>query len=189
LEQRLSERELSGEPASLATAAQLLWAAQGITRGGKGRTAPSAGAHYPIELYLLAGRVTELASGVYHYRPHHHDLIPGVTADHLLVEVADACFEQTWIAGASLVVVITAVFERTTVEYGERGNDYVLMEVGSVYQNLHLQAAALGLGATVVGAFSGERITSVLGLPENHLPQALMPVGVALRWADRQGDG
>lgn len=176
LEMRCSVREFSSRPIALEDASQLLWAGQGISRGGKGRTAPSAGAHYPIELYLVTGDVADLAPGVYHYNPRRHDLTQRLTGD-LRTKLAEASLGQTWIAGASLIVVFTAVFGRTTVEYGEPGINYVIMEVGSVYQNVDLQAAALGLGTTVVGAFSAEHVAGLLALPEDHLPQALMPVG------------
>ncbi len=186
LESRRSVREFSSEPLTLEHASQLLWAAQGINREGSGRTTPSAGAHCPIELYLVASDVAALTPGAYHYRPDHHDLTQCAEGD-LRVELADASLQQTWMVGAPLVVVITAVFGRTTAEYGARGVNFVHMEVGSVYQNVHLQAAALELGTTVVGAFDDERVTRLLGLPADHEPLAMMPVGMVRRVKDELG--
>jgi SagB-type dehydrogenase family enzyme len=94
------------------------------------------------------------------------------------VELAEVCLKQTWMAGAPLVVIVAAVYRRTTAEYGDRGIRFVFMEVGSVYQNIHLQAAALGLGTTVVGAFDAERAIRLLELPVDHEPLAMMPVGM-----------
>ena len=176
MELRHSEREFSPECLTLEHVSQLLWAAQGVTRGGKSRTAPSAGAHYPLELYVVAGDVAGLDAGIFHLRPRHHDLVQKRGGDHR-AELADAALQQAWIVGAPLIVVIAGVFSRTTAEYGDRGVHYVLMEVGSVYQNIHLQATALGLGTTVVGAFDDERVARLLGLPDDHKPLAMMPVG------------
>jgi len=180
LELRRSVREFSAEHVTLEHISQLLWAAQGITRDGKGRAAPSAGAHYPVEVYLVAGDVPGLSQGTYHYRPGRHDLEQRTVGDHR-AELADAALQQTWMVDAPLIIVIAAVFGRTTAEYGDRGNHYVFMEVGSVYQNVHLQTAALGLGTTVVGAFDDARVARVLGLPDDQEPLAMMPVGMVGR--------
>ncbi len=176
LESRRSVREFSAEELSLDHLSQLLWAAQGVTRGGRGRTVPSAGAHYPMELYVVAGDVPGLVPGTYRYRPERHDLEHRRAGD-VRAELADAALQQTWMVGAPLVIVVTAVFSRTTGEYGDRGRHYVFMEVGSVYQNVHLQAATLNLGTTVVGAFEDERVARLLGLPIDHEPLVMMPVG------------
>ncbi len=176
LRMRRSVREYSAEPLALADLAQLLWAAQGITRSGGRRTAPSAGATYPIELYVAAGRVEELAPGLYKLRVASHELVEMLTED-LRDEIAAAALAQNWLADAPAIIVIAGNIERTAARYGQRAVRYVHMEVGGVAQNVYLQAAALGLGTVFVGAFSDTRVKAVLRLPESEQPFAIMPVG------------
>ena len=104
LELRRSVREFSAEGLNLDHVSQLVWAAQGVTRKGKGRTAPSAGAHYPLELYVVAGDVVGLDPGTYHYHPKRHDLEQRSSVD-LRTQLADAALQQTWMAAAPLVIV------------------------------------------------------------------------------------
>jgi SagB-type dehydrogenase family enzyme len=113
---------------------------------------------------------------VYRYRPGRHDLLP-VAAGDPRVALAAAAAGQEWVAEGPAVIVVTAVYERTTRKYGQRGVRYARMEAGAAVQNVYLQAAALGLGTVCVGAFHDERIGRLLGLPEDHEPLALMPVG------------
>ncbi len=176
LNERRSVREYSTEPLALADLSQLLWAAQGITRSGGRRTAPSAGATYPIELYVAAGMVDGLASGLYKYRVGSHDLVEMMTAD-VRDQLAVAALAQDWIADAPAVIVIAGAIERTAARYGQRAVRYVHMEVGGVAQNIYLQATALKLGTVFVGAFSDTRVKSALRLPESEQPFAIMPVG------------
>lgn len=174
--QRRSVRSFGAAPLSLAQLGQLLWAAQGITHQEGLRTVPSAGALYPLELYVVVGAVDGLKAGVYHYRPDGHQLSKIAEGDRRQ-PLARAALGQSWIAEAAVVIAIAAIFERTTRKYGERGVRYVHMEVGHAGQNLHLQASALGLGTTVVGAFDDDEVAAVLGLPERTQPLTLMPVG------------
>jgi SagB-type dehydrogenase family enzyme len=174
--QRRSVRSFGAAPLSLAQLGQLLWAAQGITHPEGLRTAPSAGALYPLELYAVVGAVDGLKPGVYHYRPDEHQLSKVADGDRR-EPLARAALGQSWIAEAAVVIAFAAIFERTTRKYGERGVRYVHMEVGYAGQNLHLQASALGLGTTVVGAFDDDEVSAVLGLPERTQPLTLMPVG------------
>lgn len=178
LGQRRSVREYSAQPLALADLSQLLWAAQGVTRSGGRRTAPSAGATYPIELYVAAGQVDELAPGLYSYRVRSHELVEVMTED-LRDEIAAAALAQDWIADAPAVIVIAGNVERTAARYGQRAVRYVHMEVGGVAQNIYLQATALGLGTVFVGAFSDTQVKAVLRLPEGEQPFAIMPVGRA----------
>ncbi len=178
LRKRRSIREYSAEPLALADLSQLLWAAQGITRSGGRRTAPSAGATYPIELYVAAGKVDELAPGLYKFRVGSHELVEVMTED-LREEIAAAALAQDWIADAPAVIVIAGALERTAARYGQRAVRYVHMEVGGVAQNIYLQATALGLGTVFVGAFSDTQVRAVLRLPESEQPFAIMPVGKA----------
>jgi SagB-type dehydrogenase family enzyme len=176
LEQRRSIREFSRDGLILEDVSQLLWAAQGITGRRGFRTAPSAGALYPLELYIVTGDVAGLAPGVYRYRPKKHDLVLVATGD-LRKPLASAALGQTWVRRAPMVLVIAGVYERTMTKYGQRGRRYVHMEVGHAAQNIYLQATANGLGTVMVGAFHDKEVQEVLSLPVDHEPLGLMPVG------------
>ena len=170
-------REYVDKPLTLFKVSQLLWAAQGITsRDGK-RAAPSAGATYPIELYLVAGMVEGLEPGVYHYIPENHSLRLVFTGD-VRAELMEACLGQSWVGDAPVSIVICAVYERTTARYGERGIRYVHIEVGCVCENIYLEATALVLGTVAVGAFYDDQVSRVLDLPAEVKPLLVMPVGV-----------
>lgn len=176
LQQRRSVRDYSNKPLALSEIGQLLWAAQGITHSDGLRTAPSAGALYPLELYVVAGRVNDLPAGVYHYLPAAHRLQATVDTD-LRKRLARAAFGQSWLADAAAVVVFSAVLERTARKYGERAVRYVDIEAGHAAQNLFLQAGALELETVVVGAFDDNAVASLLQLPADVRPLLLMPVG------------
>lgn len=175
LARRRSVREYAPGALTLAEISRLLWAAQGVSEPGR-RTAPSAGATYPLEVYLVAGEVEGLAAGVYRYRPGRHRL-EAVTDDDIRLPLAAAAWGQGWLRRAAAVVAIAAVFERTTARYGKRGERYVHMEAGHAAQNLLLQATALGLGAAPVGAFSDTLVSRLLRLPDGESPLYLIPVG------------
>ncbi len=176
LADRRSVREFRDEPLTLANLAQLLWAVQGIRHPEGYRTAPSAGALYPLETYAVLGRVEHLGPGIYHYRPQDHTLTRLADGD-LRPLVAAAAVGQSWIREAPMIVVIAAVYERSTDKYGLRGHRYVHMEAGQAGANLCLQAVALGLGATFVGAFDDRALQGLLDLPEAEQPLAVIPVG------------
>ena len=171
---RRSVRSYQDEALSLTELAQLLWAAQGITAHWGGRTAPSAGATYPLEVYAVVGEVTGLEAGVFHYRPDGHLLVRRTAGD-LRGELASAALGQGWVREAPVSLVIAARYERTTGRYGERGVRYVHIEVGHAGQNIYLQAEALGLGTVIVGAFDDQDVKTLLGIEEE--PLAIMPVG------------
>jgi len=175
LAQRRSVREFSAGALTLTEVSRLAWAAQGAT-DHEGRTAPSAGATYPLEVYLAVGEVKGLAAGVYRYRPGPHRLEVVADGD-VRLPLAAAAMSQQWVSRAALVVVIAAVFERTTARYGRRGERYVHMEAGHAAQNLLLQATALGLGATPVGAFNDAEVCRLLRLPDGETPLYLTPIG------------
>jgi SagB-type dehydrogenase family enzyme len=174
--QRRSVREYTHDPLTLAEVAQLLWAGQGATHSRARRTVPSAGALYPIELYLLAGDVTGLETGLYRYRVAGHDLVESGRQD-LRADLADAALGQDQVKAAPAVIVIAGAVGRTASKYGQRATRYVLMEVGSVAQNIHLQAAALGLGTVFIGAMRDARVMQVLGMPDDESPFCIMPIG------------
>ncbi len=175
LAHRRSVREFASGALTLDEVSRLVWAAQGTTPP-TGRTAPSAGATYPLEVYLVAGDVKDLSAGVYHYLPGQHRLEP-LSAGDIRRPLADAAVDQAWIGRAAMVVVIAAVYERTAARYGRRAERYVHMEAGHAAENLLLQATALGLGATPVGAFNDAEVAGVLRLPSGEAPLYLIPVG------------
>ena len=176
IKQRRSVREFSRKSLALEDISQLLWAAQGIT-GRRGlRAAPSAGALYPLELYVVAGNVEGLSPGVYRYRPRKHDLVLVASGDQRK-PLASAAIDQSWVRRAPAVLVITGVYERTMTKYGQRGRRYVHMEVGHAAQNVYLRATARGLGTVMVGAFDDKEVHEALRLPTDHEPLGLMPIG------------
>jgi SagB-type dehydrogenase family enzyme len=168
--QRRSVRAFSDEPLSDENLSQLLWAAQGETDPRGYRAAPSAGALYPLELYL----VTE--KGLFHYKPDDHSLMRLGEGD-MREGVWRAGLEQDSLRDAPAIFVITAVYARTAAKYGARAERYVHLEAGHAAQNLLLQAVALDLGAVPIGAFDDEAVQAVLSLPEDHAPLYLIPVG------------
>jgi SagB-type dehydrogenase family enzyme len=174
--ERRSVREYARGTLTLPQVAQLLWAAQGVTHRDGGRAAPSAGALYPLELYLVAGKVDGLAPGSYRYVPVKHELQP-VSAGDLRRPLCAAAHVQECVADGAAVFVFTAVERRTTRKYGSRGVRYIHIEVGHAAQNLALQATALGLGSVTVGAFDDAAVRHALALPEGEAPLYLMPVG------------
>jgi SagB-type dehydrogenase family enzyme len=173
---RRSIRDFTGAPLSLVQVSSLLWAAQGITSPEGFRTAPSAGALYPLEVYLVVGDISELAEGVYAYHPREHAL-EIVAAGDRRRQLSDAAFSQDWIRSSAAIIVLAAVARRTTRKYGERGHRYVHMEAGHAAQNVYLQAVSLGLGTTTVGAFDDARVKAVLEIPGEARPLCLLPIG------------
>ena len=176
---RSSVREYSTEALSIAQLSQLLWAAQGITHGGRFRAAPSAGATYPLELFIVAGSVDGLAAGTYRYDASNHSLHPHMEGDQSQKLLEASSFKQDFIAQAPVDIVICAVYERTTDFYGQRGVRYVHMDTGHTAENIALQAVALGLDTVMVGAFDDDAVGTAMCLPEGLAPLYIIPVGKA----------
>lgn len=167
--QRRAERDFLDQPLSLSQLGQLLWAAQGET--GDGRNAPSAGALYPLEIYIAH------ADGIYHYRPAGHE-VAAVSADDIRAPLAEAALDQRAFHSAPAVIVIAGVNERMAVKYRNRAEQYVLIEVGHAGQNLLMQAAVLGIGAVPTGAFHDDDVAELFNLPDGTEPLYLIPVGL-----------
>ncbi len=167
---RRSVRAFTAETLSLAQVGQLLWAAQGVTDPAGLRAAPSAGALYPLELYVI------LPEGLYHYRPAEHHMARLADED-LRETVWEAGLRQDALQQAPAIFVFAAVYERTAARYGDRAERYVHMEAGHAAQNLALQAVALGLGSVPIGAMQDEQVQARLDLPADHAPLYLIPVG------------
>ncbi len=182
LQGRRSERSYKNEPLSLSEVSQLLWAAYGVTRkmpGFRGglKTAPSAGATYPLELYLVAGNVTDLPKGIYRYVPGQHALAK-VFAGDKRAELCAAAHGQSMVRNAPALIVYTAIYERATGRYGTRGKDrYVCMDLGHSAQNVYLQAYTLGIGTCAVGAFDDNALKKALPIAKNEIPLYIMPLG------------
>ena len=134
------------------------------------------GAGNPVMSYQLAGAVEGLPSGVYRYRPAGHDLVLLREGD-ARADLAQAALGQTWMKRAPIMIAVAAVYERTTGKYGSRGEKYTHIEVGAATQNLCLQAVALELATTVVGAFEDRSVKRLLGLAPEEKPMLLIPVG------------
>lgn len=176
--QRRSVRRFSDRPLGIEEIGQLLWAAQGITEPGRGlRSAPSAGATYPLEMLVAAGNVTGLPAGLYRYRPQAHSLEVVAQGDPR-PDMHRAALNQSSVLQAPAVFVITALPERTETRYGQRTMRYVLMEAGHAAQNLCLQAVALGMGTVVIGAFHDADMAVILDLPSGEPPLYLIPTGI-----------
>lgn len=176
LQQRKSVRDYSNESLSLTEISQLLWAAQGlIDRTGR-RTTPSAGALYPLEIYLVAGNVTGLSAGIYKYIPSQHALTKVVERD-LRAALSSAALGQAAVANGAAALVVAAVYERTTQKYGDSGRRYVDMEAGHAAQNVYLEAAFLKLGTVVIGALNEKEVIGVLRMPPNETPLSILPIG------------
>ena len=170
LARRRSVRSFTEEELTLEEISQLLWAAQGMTAAWGGRTAPSAGALYPLEVYVAT------TNGLYHYVPQGHKVIIE-SQDDLRPKLWEAGLKQDAIRDAAAVFVITAVYQRTAKKYGGRAERYVKLEAGHACQNILLQAVALHLGAVPIGAFYDDQVQAALSLPPDHEPLYLIPVG------------
>ena len=174
---RTSQRSFSDEALTLEQAASLLWAAGGLNVDGETgptRTSPSAGGAYPLDFYLVAGNVEDLAPGIYRYDYINHDLDPVIGEDRRAL-LAEAALGQDLIAEAPASIVFVAHFERTTGRYGERGERYVYMDTGYASQSVHLLAVELGLGTVAIGAFDDAEVAAVL--ETGGAPLKIMPVG------------
>lgn len=186
MQNRRSIREYADTSITLADVSQLLWAAYGITlpvedgpeflRGGL-RTAPSAGALYPLEIYLVARNVVDLPAGVYLYRSDIHKLARTTDEDRW-EELAEACLGQPHFETAAVAIVYSAVFGRNTSKYGARGRErYVCMDLGHSAENVYLQAYALGMGTCAIGAFDDLGVKRAVGMTRQEAPLYVMPVG------------
>ena len=184
---RRAVRRYRREPLDLSQLSQILWSAQGITGTREFRAAPSAGATYPLEIFVFVGKQgviaseakqapEELQAGIYHYEADSHSLSLHKPAD-LRPDLARATLDQEFIIDAPVDIVICALYHRTSYRYGRRGERYVHIEVGHIGENIHLQAVALGLATMEVGAFHDEEVRKVLGVDEQIKPLYIMPLG------------
>jgi len=182
---RRSVREFESKALNMQQISQILWAAYGITqemsspsflRGGF-KTAPSAGALYPLEIYIVAGNINGLDQGIYKYLPEGHQLMKTYDQD-VRDDLAEAASNQDFIAQAPASLFYAAVYSRTTEKYGNRGEErYVCMDLGHSAQNVCLQVVAMNLGTCPVGAFDDRMVRNVMMIPNNEEPLYIMPIG------------
>lgn len=179
IKNRRSVREYARLPLTLNDISQLLWAGQGVTSESGGRAAPSAGALYPLEVYLVAGNVENLATGIYRYLPAEHALA-GIKDGDARSDLAKAALGQSAVNDGAANIVITAFYERSTPRYGERGIRYAQLEAGHAAQNICLEATALDMGSVTIGAFYDDQVRDILSISANETPLYIIPVGKKL---------
>jgi len=177
--ERKSVRDFADISLTLKEVSQMLWAAGGVTLDGitgPTRAYPSAGAIYPLEIYLVAGNVEALEPGVYHYDWRKHSLVLLKKGD-FRTALARAALGQRMIKDAPATIVVAASFGSIKRRYGKRGaTRYVSMDAGHLGQNVHLQAQSMGLGTVMIGAFTDDKVVKVVGL-RDETPIYMMPVG------------
>lgn len=173
---RRSIRDFKSEALTIADLSQLLWAAQGITALGGYRTTPSAGALYPLELYVAVGNVNGLAAGIYHYDPGHH-VVCRMDEHDRRAELSAASLDQTWMQSAAVILILTAVSRTTSEKYGHKSVGFIYMEVGAAAENVSLQAVSLNMTSVMVGAMEEAKVKKLLHLKEGEEPLCLIPVG------------
>ncbi|MFA5375267.1 MAG: SagB/ThcOx family dehydrogenase [Dehalococcoidia bacterium] len=174
---RRSVRDYKSDAITLEQLSQLLWSGQGITAMDFFRAAPSAGASYPLELFVIAGNVKGLDAGVYRYNVKEHSLSLHIKGDIKEKLGTTAAFNQKCISEAPACISICAVYERTMKTYGKRGERYVHIDTGHAAENIALQAVALGLATVMVGAFEDKKVGEILNLGEELKPLYIIPVG------------
>lgn len=170
IHKRRSVRAFITKEITMDDISQLLWACQGITGSGDRRASPSAGALYPLEIYLVKN------DGLYHYIPRGHK-IEKILDEDIRRQLADAAYGQGFVAEAPIDIIICAVYERVMSRYNERGIRYTDMEAGHAAQNVFLQAVALGLDSVAVGAFGDVAVAKIMRLPAGVKPLYILPVG------------
>ena len=176
---RRSIRDYARRPIPVGMLSQILWAAQGVTDARAGyRAAPSAGALYPLELYVAVtdGGVADIKAGVYRYGPEEHT-ITLVDGGDRRSKLKAAAHGQEQVGLAAVTLVLTGAFERSASKYGDRAAQYVFQESGHAAENVYLQSTALGLGTVVMGAFDEDEVRRAISLGSNEKPLYLMPIG------------
>jgi SagB-type dehydrogenase family enzyme len=177
LVKRRSIRKYAKQPLRLEELSRILWATYGVVDSRR-RVVPSAGATYPVEVYVFVKSVEGLKPGIYKYSEHEHSLLLIKEGDYSK-ELSSACMGQEWVRAAPVNIVIVAVYERTTEWYGERGFRYIYMEAGHIGQNIYLACAELDLGTVAVGAFHDEEIKRIIGLGDEYIVLYVFPMGRA----------
>ncbi len=180
LRKRRSARDYKTQPVSLKELSQILWGSYGVTAKEWGyylKTAPSAGALYPIEIYVASFNVEGLKKGIYHFNPKDMTL-KGIFEGDFSKEITHACLGQDFILNSAFVLILTAIPSRTISRYRERGVRYILMDLGCIIQNIYLSLTALNMGGCIIGAFSDSAMNKIMNLnPEKELVLAVFSAG------------
>ncbi|RKY31331.1 MAG: nitroreductase [Candidatus Omnitrophota bacterium] len=181
LNQRRSCRDFKEQAVELNTLASILWAANGekfdsVTQAT--RTVPSAGAIYPLRLYLLTGKggTDQLKEGLYRYQPKEHSL-ELISEGDRRAELSDACLSQDFIRIAPLSIIITGNIQLSSNRYRDRARQYVYTEAGHAAQNIYLSVTSFGLATVEVGAFIDDKVKTTLNLRREETPLLVMPIG------------
>ena len=178
---RRSRRSFLEKPLTLKEVSTILFYTLGITGrtwwGGPKRTYPSAGALQPVEAYIIANNVLNLASGVYHYNPGRHCLELISKGDYA-GKLYHASLQQEHVREAPVIIILTVYYPRTASQYHVRAYRYVLLDAGFAGENLYLAAEALGLATVAVGAFIDQDICSILRIDcDWEYPLLIFPIG------------
>ncbi len=174
IEKRRSVRTYKDEALTLEEVSNLLWAASGITADWGGRAAPSAGALYPLDVYLVSGEVEGLTAGIYRYLPESHALVVTVEGDRRSALHAASLLQDS-VKKAPVSIALCAEYGRITPRYRDRAKRYTKIEVGHIGQNIYLQAESLGLATVAIGAFKDGAVQKVLAVEQD--PLYIMPIG------------
>ncbi len=179
ISERRSIRNYQDEPLTLKEVSQILWAAQGITDPASNfRAVPSAGALYPLSIYINASNVEGLDSGLYQYLVDDHKLSLK-TENNLKDKIYNAALQQSSIKESGVTLIIAADYEITEARYDDRAERYVHMEAGHAGQNIYLQTTTLGLGTVAIGAFNDDEMKDILGIEKE--PIYIFPVGKRMK--------
>ncbi len=178
LSRRHSVRDYNPSPLTGAELSRLLWSCQGLTGSYSKRTAPSAGALYPLEVFVVVERVERVPAGIYHYHPAPDSVqqpLEVVSKGNFIKRLAEAALGQECIYDCAAALVVTGIVSRTAAKYGDRARRYVLIEVGHAAQNVCLEVESLGLGCVTVGAFNDKQVQSLLATEAE--PFYIIPIG------------
>ncbi|MCK4501193.1 SagB/ThcOx family dehydrogenase [Candidatus Babeliales bacterium] len=173
---RRSIRNYKQKLMTLAQLSQLLWSAQGSTGSDNLRSAPSAGALYPLEIYAAVSNISGLEIGIYKYNSQ-KNMLTLIIDDNQQDKIFQAGNQQSALKQPAATLILTGTYARTQKKYGTRSTRYVHMEAGHASQNIYLQATAMNLGTVAIGAFSDTAIKNLMGLPIGEQPLYLMPIG------------
>lgn len=165
---RRSIRDYKNKPINIKNLSQILWASSGMVTKKYGvelRTVPSAGALYPIDIYVSIFKIDGIKKGIYHLNVYDWKL-EGVKEGDFSSEISKASIYQSFIERAAFVIFLTSISKRTTRRYRERGVRYILMDLGCIIQNIYLAVTSLNLGGCVIGAFYDKQINDILGIDD-----------------------
>lgn len=172
IKKRKSRREFRGKPLSLKELSKLLYYSSGITRNNKDlnqtrRAYPSAGARYPLELYVLVLKEGEIKPGLYHYNAKNHfleKLLEGNYGENLSYFYEHNVIKK----GFPILIIITSITLRSSIKYGKLAQNFVLLEAGHIGQNIYLLSEAMGLSCCAIGGWDEINMNKLLDIDGNY---------------------